>query len=224
MEISDFQFSKRFDDFDSEEFFNRLIVLVIHAYLDILKTKQYVKSEMIRKRENEYRDDLVERMINLQGDFGFNELIINCEVQERIKGVDERGLLDIKIQYRNLKNARIINEFYHTIECKRFGKDLNINDYYKNGILKFINGKYSNNALYAGLICFIEEFKDDWDMDDIVVKFNEKLKEKGLAALINTPNEFYKHVYNLSLDRQFNEHNLNLIHLMFDYSDIYFDN
>lgn len=224
LDPSNFKYFERFDNFDSEEYFNKLINLSIHAYFKILNTKTYVKSEMIRKRENEYRDDFVNTMSDIQKDYGFNNLIINSEAQERRENVDERGLLDIKIQYRNLRDIKFVNKYYHTIECKRFGKDLNINDYYENGILEFVQGKYSSNANFAGMICFIEEFKSNWGIEDIMIKINEKLNENDISSLNNTPHEDYEHVYRLTALRNYNNKNIQIIHLMLDYTDIFTNN
>ena len=224
LDSSKFKFHDRFDNFDSEEHFNKLINLAIHTYFEILNTKTYFKSEMITKRENQYRDDFVAKMLEIQEDYGFNNLIINSEAQEKKDNVKERGFLDIKIQYQNLKNI-IINKYYHTIECKRFGKDLKINDnYYKNGILEFLEGKYSSNANYAGMICFIEEFKNNWTIEDIILKINEKLNENDISSLIGTPHDNYEYVYRLTALREYNNKNINIIHLMLDYTGIFFGN
>ena len=224
LDSSKFKYFERFENIDSEEHFNKLINLAIRTYFEILNTKTYIKSEMIRKRENEYRDDFVETMLEIQVDYGFNNLIINCEPQERREDVEERGLLDIKIQYQTLKNIHI-NKYYHTIECKRFGTDLNIKDnYYENGILEFLEGKYSRNADFAGMICFIEEFKNNWNMEKIIVKINEKLNENDISSLNNTPHEDYKVVYRLTALRNYNHKNINIIHLMLDYTSIFSNN
>ena len=222
---SNFKYFERFDNFDSEEYLNKLINLAIQTYFKILNTKTYFKSEMIRKRENEYRDDFVDTMTTLQEDYGFNNLIINSEPQERRENVKERGLLDIKIQYRNLRDIKFVNKCYHTIECKRFGNDLNINDnYYENGILEFLDGKYSSNTYFAGMICFIEEFKKNWSMEDIILKINEKLNENDISSLNNTPHEDYKDVYRLTALRDYNDKNIHIIHLMLDYTSIFSNN
>lgn len=224
LDPSNFKFYDRFENIDSEEHFNKLITLAIHTYFEILNTKTYFKSEMIIKRENEYRDDFVETMLEIQEDYGFNNLIINCEAQERRKNVKKRGLLDIKIQYQTLKNIHI-NKYYHTIECKRFGNDLKIKDnYYENGILEFLEGKYSSNANYAGIICFIEEFKSNWTIDDIIIKINETLNKNDIPSLNNNPHEDYEHVYRLTTPRNYNDEDISIIHLMLDYSSIYFNN
>lgn len=224
LDSSNFKYFERFDNIDSEEHFNKLINLAIHTYFEILNTKTYTKSEMIRKRENEYRDDFVETMLEIQEDHGFNNLIINCEPQERREDIEERGLLDIKIQYQTLKNIHI-NKYYHTIECKRFGNDLNIKEnYYENGILEFLEGKYSSNANYAGMICFIEEYKNNWNIEDIILKINEKLNENDISSLNNTPHEDYEHVYRLTTLRDYNNKTIHIIHLMLDYTDIFSNN
>ena len=198
--------------------------MILSTYFEILNTKTYSKSEMIRKRENEYRDDFVDTLLEIQEDYGFNNLIINCEPQERREDVEERGLLDIKIQYQTLKNIHI-NKYYHTIECKRFGNDLKIKEnYYENGILEFLEGKYSSNANYAGMICFIEEFKNNWNMDKIIIKINEKLNENNISSLNNNPHDDYEHVYTLTTLRDYNNKNIHIIHLMLDYTPIFSNN
>ena len=224
LDSSKFKYFERFENIDSEEHFNKLINLAIHTYFEILNTKTYSKSEMIRKRENEYRDDFVDTLLEIQEDYGFNNLIINCEPQERREYVEERGLLDIKIQYQTLQNIHI-NKYYHTIECKRFGNDLKIKEnYYENGILEFLEGKYSRNANYAGMICFIEEFKNNWNMDKIIIKINEKLNENNISFLNNNPHEEYEHVYTLTTLRDYNNKNIHIIHLMLDYTSIFSNN
>lgn len=224
LDSSKFKYFERFENIDSEEHFNKLINLAIHTYFEILNTKTYSKSEMIRKRENEYRDDFVDTLLEIQEVYGFNNLIINCEPQERREDVEERGLLDIKIQYQTLKNIHI-NKYYHTIECKRFGNDLKIKEnYYENGILEFLEGKYSSNANYAGMICFIEEFKNNWNMDRIIIKINEKLNENNISSLNNNPHEDYEHVYTLTTLRNYNNKKIHIFHLMLDYTSIFSNN
>lgn len=224
LDPSNFKFYDRFENIDSEKHFNKLITLAIHTYFEILNIKTYFKSEMIIKRENEYRDDFVETMLEIQEDYGFNNLIINCEPQERRKNVKKRGLLDIKIQYQTLKNIHI-NKYYHTIECKRFGNDLKIKEnYYENGILEFLEGQYSSNANYAGMICFIEEFKSNWTMEDIIIKINETLNKNNMPSLNNNPHEDYEHIYGLTALRKYNNKNIHITHLMLDYTSIFSNN
>ena len=77
LDSSKFKYFERFENIDSEEHFNKLINLAIHTYFEILNTKTYSKSEMIRKRENEYRDDFVDTLLEIQEDYGFNNLILS---------------------------------------------------------------------------------------------------------------------------------------------------
>ena len=48
LDSSNFKYFERFDKIDSEEHFNKLINLAIRTYFEILNTKTYIKSEMIR--------------------------------------------------------------------------------------------------------------------------------------------------------------------------------
>ena len=111
----------------------------------------------------------------------------------------------------NLTNEILIDFYSNKVELK-------------SGVLEFLDGKYSRNANFAGMICFIEEFKNNWDMGDIIVKINEKLNESNISSLKNTPHTDYEHVYRLTAPRTFNDEDINIIHLMLDYSSIYSNN
>ena len=74
------------------------------------------------------------------------------------------------------------------------------------------------------MICFIEEFKNNWNMEKIIIKINEKLNENNISSLNNNPNEDYEHVYTLTTLRDYNNKNIHIIHLMFDYTDIFSNN
>ena len=80
MDSSNFKFIKRFE---SKKLLNEVINLAIYAYFKVILKTKYVKSNMISKRENQYRDDLVEAMLKCQSECGLNYLIINSEVQEK---------------------------------------------------------------------------------------------------------------------------------------------
>ena len=74
------------------------------------------------------------------------------------------------------------------------------------------------------MICFIEEFKNNWNMEKIIVKINEKLNENDISSLNNTPHENYEPVYRLTALRNYNHKNIHIIHLMLDYTSIFSNN
>ena len=74
------------------------------------------------------------------------------------------------------------------------------------------------------MICFIEEYKNNWSMEDIILKINEKLNENDLSSLNNTPHEDYEQVYKLTALRNYNNKNIQIIHLMLDYTSIFSNN
>ena len=91
-------------------------------------------------------------------------------------------------------------------------------------VLEFLEGKYSSNANYAGMICFVEEFKSNWTMNNLILKINEKLNENGISSLNNSPHDDYEHIYKLTVLRNYNNKNIHIFHLMLDYTAIFFIN
>ena len=217
MKKSNFKYAERFN---SEKLLNKVIALAINSYYIILENKEYIKSEMEVKRENQYRSDLVELMKKNKLDFGLGCLIINAETEEYNDW--DIGLLDIKIQYSHF-NYIDVDKNYHTIECKRFDKNLNFTDYYKHGICEFITGKYSKNTNHAGMICFIEEFKDNHTTEIIVNKLNNYLQRKNQAILNKINHESFEYIYQSSHDRLISNEKIHIKHLFFDYSGIFVD-
>ena len=61
-------------------------------------------------------------------------------------------------------------------------------------------------------------------MEDIILKINEKLNENDISSLNNTPHEDYEHVYKLTALRNYNNKNIQIIHLMLDYTSIFSNN
>ena len=218
MDSSNFKFIKRFE---SKKLLNEVINLAIYAYFNVILKTKYVKSNMISKRENQYRDDLVEAMLKCQSECGLNYLIINSEVQEKN---NVYGSLDMKIQYRHLKSINMVKEKYHTIECKRFGKNPNLNDYYHHGILDFLNGKYSMNTNFAGLICFVEQLNEYETIEILIERINNYLSKKDVSQLEKIINKNYEYVYSFNQPRNNNGEIINITHLMLDYTEIYSSN
>ena len=212
--MNDFKYLKNFN-FDN--LLNKTLELAIYSYKHILKNNRYIINEMDDDRENIYRSDLVRVMNDSRFELGLNCIILNKESEE-----DEgegKGRLDIKVQYTRLHEFDFNNEYYHTIECKRFGEIPNYKDYYENGILEFINMKYSPKTNNAGMICFVEKIPDNLNnITEIIEKLNNHLRNKNVNSLILFGHEF-KYAYKSKHERT-NHDYIHLTHLFFDYTSI----
>ena len=212
--MNKFKFTK---NFNFDKYLDKTFELAIHSYNNILKSKQYTISEMDNDRENIYRSDLVKEMLNSRFDLGLGCVILNKESEED-EG-ERKGRLDIKIQYMNLHEIDFDDEFYHTIECKRFGEKPDYRNYYENGILKFINTTYSPKTNYAGMICFVEKIPENLkDISEIIEKLNKHLKNKNENTLQTCELEF-EYSYS-SKHKRINNQCMILTHLFFDYTSI----
>lgn len=210
----EFKFAK---NFNFDKLLDKTFKLAIYSYNYILNEKQYIINKMNKDRENIYRSDLVRAMKKLRFKYGLNFIVLNKEPEE-----DEgngKGRLDIKIEYTKLYEYDFNDEFYHTIECKRFGNTPNYKDYYENGILEFINMKYSPKTNYAGMICFVEKIpKNLKNINEIIEKLNNHLKNKNVNTLQQFKHEF-KYTYK-SKHKRTNKECMILTHLFFDYTSI----
>ncbi|WP_019264772.1 hypothetical protein [Methanobrevibacter smithii] len=210
----EFKFAK---NFNFDKLLDKTFKLAIYSYNYILNEKQYIINKMDNDRENIYRSDLVRAMKKLRFKYGLNFVVLNKESEE-----DEgngKGRLDIKIEYTKLYEYDFNDEFYHTIECKRFGNTPNYKDYYENGILEFINMKYSPKTNYAGMICFVEKIpKNLKNINEIIEKLNNHLKNKNVNTLQQSKHEF-KYTYK-SKHKRTNQKCMILTHLFFDYTSI----
>lgn len=210
-----FKLSKNFN-FDS--CLNKTLKLAQYSYKDILKTTHYNKSEMGSERENIYRRDLVRKMSALRFESGLGCVVLNKEAEED-EG-NRKGRVDIKVQYSRLQEFDFNDEYYHTIECKRFGKKPDYRDYYENGILEFVNMKYSPNTDSAAMICFVEEIPENLTtIAQIIEKLNNYLENKDADTLKSIEDDF-EHIYKSEHERA-DKTLIALTHLFFDYTGIF---
>lgn len=212
--MNDFKYLKNFN-FDN--LLNKTLELAIYSYNHILENKHYIINEMGQDRENIYRSDLVREMSRLRFEFGLGCVMLNKETEE-----DEgegKGRLDIKVQYSRLHEFDPNDECYHTIECKRFGETPRYDDYYKKGILEFINMKYSPNTNRAGMICFVEKIPNNLkNINEIIEKLNNYLRNNNVNPIESFKHEF-KYAYKSKHERTNYDH-ITLTHLFFDYTSI----
>ena len=210
----EFKFAK---NFNFDKMLNKTLKLAIYSYNRILEKEPYIISEMDNDRENIYRSDLVREMLHSRFEFGLGCVILNKEAEE--DDGEGKGRLDIKVQYSHIHHIDVHDEFYHTIECKRFGETPKYDDYYENGIHEFITMKYSPNTNRAGMICFVEKIPNNLNnINEIIEKLNNHLRNKNVDTL-KSFNHGFKYAYKSKHER-INHECIDLTHLFFDYTSI----
>ena len=214
--------------FTSEKLFYKIINLIVFSYLGLVDNETIYRKSDIKfpKRENYFTRKLVDEMEKHQENHGLGHLIFNCEVQEANNDFSVVGLLDIKIQI--IERERV-SETYYSIECKRLDTGSNDSKYISEGILDFVTGKYSRVNNTAGMIAFIEK----GNIRNIVDNINERLLNnqeihtlKSLNKIsieINLKDDF-EHIYFSKHKRDYNFSDINLYHIMLDYTQIYVNN
>jgi len=172
--------------------------------------------------ENEIRDVLHKNYLNnnkIRNDLGLIDYLFDPEVPE----ASTKGRTDIKIQ---TNNTFLDTSAYYIIECKRLdNKNLTgqtgLNaKYIANGIIRFVEGKYSTYRDLNGMIGFVVE---TMDIQKNIQNINNLLNDYFLDA--NTEKSLkldsfvahFKHQYH-STHRDLNSKKFDLYHLMFDFS------
>ena len=177
--------------------------------------------------ENKIRDILYNKYLNnnkIRNTLKLTYYSFDCEVAEYNKDRELVGFLDYKI---STENTFIDTEAYYIIECKRLDNKVltgtsGLNGkYIRNGILRFVNRKYTSFHGLNGMIGFIVESMDiDKNIQNINVLIendfkNSNTKEKlKLALFIDN----FKFSYS-SLHKDVEGNRIKLFHLMFDFSN-----
>lgn len=181
--------------------FYAVIDLVFESYYEILKEKNYEKYP----KEDILRNGLVKQMKKNKK--------LQCIISKESAVDDEndvtKGRMDITV-YFNYNE-----ENYFCFECKRVSENTwtkNIKQLYINqGLMDYINLKYSENLNIAGMIAFVEE----GNISNICSNISEAVQ--GGCSLCNNIN--YKYVYNSNHLRK-NSTSISVYHLILDYSNI----
>lgn len=150
--------------------FKHLLNSIYSCYKEMLSDKISVPSN----DENEIRDRLLFDYLNnnlLRVKFELLDFLFDPEVPVN------NGRSDIKIQ---TKNTFIDTDAYYIIECKRLDGCSKLNkEYIKNGINRFLTGKYPSHYRVNGMIGFIvKEIDIDKNMEKIGNFFNLIEKDK----------------------------------------------
>ena len=191
--------------------------LFIYSYHEILKNETINDYD-----EDKLRNLLVKYARKYQSKFGVSNLYITGEIGEfPDETMHTPGLCDIKlIDLFSLVNDGIIDyDKNYTIECKRLDKYASKSKkYVEEGMLRYINKKYSINKNLAGMIGFVETGV----IKDIVNKINHYLNENNKIQTIKYLKYLniditYNHTYDSEHKRE-NIKSIELIHLLLDYS------
>jgi len=204
-----------------EREFLKILAGIISCY------KMMIQSNVsLPNNENRIRDIIYNNYLKnnkMRNQLKLIPYIIDCEVAEYDNKGKLMGYVDYKI---STQNTFIDTNAYYIIECKRLDNTnttgttgLNA-EYIKNGILRFVNKKYSSYYKVNGMIGFIVA---RMDINSNVKNINELLKNNFKKANTKkelTPDSFINNFNSayFSGHNDKNKKDLKLYHLMFDFS------
>ena len=176
--------------------------------------------------ENRIRDILYNNYLNnnkIRSSLKLAHYIFDCEVAEYDKDGNLAGYLDLKI---STQNTFIESNSYYSIECKRLDNqnltgDTGLNGKYINeGIMRFVEKKYSVYYRLNGMIGFVvERMNIANNIRNINGLLSNNFKDANTQKKL-TPAYFiknFKYSY-YSIHKDTNEKEIKLYHLMFDFS------
>ncbi len=180
--------------------------------------------DTVPNKEEKIRDILYNKYLNdskvrKQVKFRYN---IVCEAAEYING-ECSGYTDLRIFSKNDLDDP---SAYYIIECKRLnnqnlkGKTGLNAEYIKEGIMRFVNGKYSTNKNLNGMIGFVVEKMDiQSNIKNINYLLNNKFSDAKTETILTSLNfiEDFKYQY-YSIHKDIEDKKIKLYHLMFDFS------
>lgn len=203
-------------DFYNEEFLFVLSKIVL-CYKKIISN-----GEKVNNNEDSIRDYIHLNYLNNQAIRNELELLYHFECEPKEFGVSD-GYLDIKIFNSNIFSNP---SEYFVIECKRLNNQHRkikggLNDsYIKEGILRFVQKKYSSYHRINGMIGFVVEDLDiNENVKDINYLIANNYPESNTIVLISpiTLIENFDFQYH-SEHKDSDSKNFMLYHLMLDFS------
>ena len=200
--------------------FESILVGITSCYKMMIEDNVSVPSN----NENRIRDILYSKYLNDNAvrkkiDFYYN---IICEPAEYINHVSS-GFVDLRFFS---KNSLMDTSAYYIIECKRLDNQ-NLNGttglnakYIKNGIMRFVDGKYSTNQYLNGMIGFVVE---QMDITANITNINKLLRKNFSNANTETILTFHNFIKDFkyqyySIHKDIKNRKFKLYHLMFDFS------
>ena len=200
--------------------FESILVGITSCYKMMIEDNVSVPSN----NENRIRDILYSKYLNdnaVRKKIGFYYNII-CEPAEYINYVSS-GFVDLRFFS---KNSLMDTSAYYIIECKRLDNQ-NLNGttglnakYIKNGIMRFVDGKYSTNQYLNGMIGFVVE---QMDITANITNINKLLRKNFSNANTETILTFHNFIKDFkyqyySIHKDIKNRKFKLYHLMFDFS------
>lgn len=220
LDASSFTKSKGF----YHEEFKTVLKLLIFCYNEILNLETPQSYEKGFKLENHLRNVLVKNYLRKYKErYGISYLGFEIESGEIDINDVTVGFIDIKVVNAGLVTSMKCDEdVYYAIECKRLDKySSKISKYVEEGILRFINGKYSNNMPLAGMLGFIEKNTPDIILGKIIDKLNN---EKCINTINNLDNcvlqDDFEYSYLSKHERKDPLGPIDIYHLLFDYTSL----
>ncbi|MBU7028381.1 MAG: hypothetical protein HXS48_15720 [Theionarchaea archaeon] len=203
--------------------FKLVLKLLIYCYHQIIENEIFGPYKSGYQLEHRLRNVLKCYLTRNKEKYGVEFLGFEIEPGEINMTYETIGFLDIKVTNACSQELRKYDEdIYYAIECKRLdNSSKKVDAYVKNGILRFIIGKYSKNMPLACMIGFIEE----GNPCIIVNKINDRLEiDKRIITLQKLVNcdiqEKFEQSYISKHKRQNNLGIIDLYHLLFDYTGI----
>lgn len=222
----------QYDELAYNEQFEIILEGIVAAYRLMLKD-----CSVIQNNENTIRNFLHEYYLSNEYFKKSHQLVpFHFEAEPAvIKKLKEKGFIDIKII---IPNTFFVPNAYFTIECKRLDgeyrdkrrknnpplrKNSLAVEYVKNGILRFVEGKYPNSLGVNGMIAFIVQKTDiEATINDInSLLEQQRFKNTNTRQLLTKYDliDSFDDAY-LSVHEDKNGNLFELYHLMLDLSSI----
>lgn len=196
--------------------FYKIIKLLIYSYKRIIKDRKFKTTD----NEDFLRNILVkDYLVVYRQKFQLEYYYFHTEPAIIDSNYKSSGFIDIKVG----TTGRSINpDDYYIFECKRLDESIGRGRaYVDDGIYRFISGKYFSDSPFAGLIGFIQhgDLKRILENIENIMKEDDFLKENDLLENIEIEKSF-KNIYYSNHDRCNTLGEIEIYHIMFDYSGI----
>lgn len=200
--------------------FHRTLQLFVFSYEKML----FSESFNLQEHEDNLRNLLVKKYLKeYKKEFDVSHLIFLCGMDSIAEDDEYKtlGRIDINIvNAGNLGNEDLIFVF----ECKRLdGYSSKNNEYIDNGLCRFIEGKYSRDMPFAGMVGFIQGFKNGCNANDLIDDVKNILKKhKTIKTIQNLTfysiKKTFEYSYRSRHGRDKRLPAIDLYHLFFDFT------